>query len=193
MTLVFALHYLGIIILGGDFMKIIFDIFLSIFKIGAFTFGGGYAMLPFIQKEIVEKNNWISSTEFTDIIGISQMTPGPVAINSATFVGYKINGVIGSIVATFGVITTSFILVIIINRVLDKFKESKTVKSALLGMRPALIALIIYAFWDLAIDAYKDWKSIVITLIIAVVLWSKKVHPILVIVIAAILGLVLYI
>ena len=131
-------------------------------------------------------------TEFTDIIGISQMTPGPVAINSATFVGYKINGVI-VYSCYFGVITTSFILVIIINRVLDKFKESKTVKSALLGMRPALIALIIYAFWDLAIDAYKDWKSIVITLIIAVVLWSKKVHPILVIVIAAILGLVLYI
>ena len=171
-------------------MKLLIKLYLAFLKIGTFSFGGGYAMLPFIQKEIVEKNDWISSTEFTDIIGISQMTPGPVAINSATFVGYKINGVIGSIVATFGVITTSFILVIIINRVLDKFKESKTVKSALLGMRPALI---IYAFWDLAIDAYKDWKSIVITLIIAVVLWSKKVHPILVIVIAAILGLVLYI
>ena len=174
-------------------MKLLIKLYLAFLKIGTFSFGGGYAMLPFIQKEIVEKNDWISSTEFTDIIGISQMTPGPVAINSATFVGYKINGVIGSIVATFGVITTSFILVIIINRVLDKFKESKTVKSALLGMRPALIALIIYAFWDLAIDAYKDWKSIVITLIIAVILWSKKVHPILVIVIAAILGLVLYI
>ena len=177
----------------GIAMKLLIKLYLAFLKIGTFSFGGGYAMLPFIQKEIVEKNDWISSTEFTDIIGISQMTPGPVAINSATFVGYKINGVIGSIVATFGVITTSFILVIIINRVLDKFKESKTVKSALLGMRPALIALIIYAFWDLAIDAYKDWKSIVITLIIAVVLWSKKVHPILVIVIAAILGLVLYI
>ena len=148
----------------------------------------GFSKPTSIQEKVIPlvyKNN--------DIIGISQMTPGPVAINSATFVGYKINGVIGSIVATLGVITTSFILVIIINRVLDKFKESKIVKSALLGMRPALIALIIYAFWDLAVDAYKDWKSIVITLIIAVVLWSKKVHPILVIVIAAILGLVLYI
>ena len=162
-------------------------------KIGVFGFGGGYAMLPFIQKEIVEKNNWISGTEFTDIIGISQMTPGPVAINSATFVGYKISGVIGSIVATLGVITTSFILVVIINRILDKFKEFKMVQAALLGLKPALIALIIYAFWDLAIDAYKDWKSIFITVIIAVVLWSKKVHPILVIVIAAILGLVFYV
>ena len=172
-------------------MKLLVKLYLAFLKIGTFSFGGGYAMLPFIQKEIVEKNNWISSTEFTDIIGISQMTPGPVAINSATFVGYKISGVIGSIVATLGVITTSFILVVIINRILDKFKEFKMVQAALLGMKPALIALIIYAFWDLAIDAYKDWKSIFITVIIAVVLWSKKVHPILVI--AAILGLVFYV
>ena len=174
-------------------MKLLVKLYLAFLKIGTFSFGGGYAMLPFIQKEIVEKNNWIRSTEFTDIIGISQMTPGPVAINSATFVGYKISGVIGSIVATLGVITTSFILVVIINRILDKFKEFKMVQAALLGMKPALIALIIYAFWDLAIDAYKDWKSIFITVIIAVVLWSKKVHPILVIVIAAILGLVFYV
>ncbi|MFR2265873.1 chromate transporter [uncultured Clostridium sp.] len=174
-------------------MKLLVKLYLAFLKIGTFSFGGGYAMLPFIQKEIVEKNNWISSTEFTDIIGISQMTPGPVAINSATFVGYKISGVIGSIVATLGVITTSFILVVIINRILDKFKEFKMVQAALLGMKPALIALIIYAFWDLAIDAYKDWKSIFITVIIAVVLWSKKVHPILVIVIAAIFGLVFYV
>ena len=174
-------------------MKLLVKLYLAFLKIGTFSFGGGYAMLPFIQKEIVEKNNWISSTEFTDIIGISQMTPGPVAINSATFVGYKISGVIGSIVATLGVITTSFILVVIINRILDKLKEFKMVQAALLGMKPALIALIIYAFWDLAIDAYKDWKSIFITVIIAVVLWSKKVHPILVIVIAAILGLVFYV
>ena len=174
-------------------MKLLVKLYLAFLKIGTFSFGGGYAMLPFIQKEIVEKNNWISGTEFTDIIGISQMTPGPVAINSATFVGYKISGVIGSIVATLGVITTSFILVVIINRILDKFKEFKMVQAALLGMKPALIALIIYAFWDLAIDAYKDWKSIFITVIIAVVLWSKKVHPILVIVIAAIFGLVFYV
>ena len=112
----------------GIAMKLLIKLYLAFLKIGTFSFGGGYAMLPFIQKEIVEKNNWISSTEFTDIIGISQMTPGPVAINSATFVGYKISGVIGSIVATLGVITTSFILVIIINRILDKFKESKIVK-----------------------------------------------------------------
>ena len=174
-------------------MELLIRLYLAFLKIGTFSFGGGYAMLPFIQKEIVEKNNWISMSQLTDIIGISQMTPGPVAINSATFVGYKVGGVFGSIVATLGVITTSFILVTVINKLLDKFKESKVIKATLLGMRPILIALIIYAFFDLAKEAYIDIKSIIITLIIGVILLSKKVHPILVIVIAVILGLVFYV
>lgn len=174
-------------------MEILLKLFLAFLKIGTFSFGGGYAMLPFIQKEIVEKNKWISMSEFSDIIGISQMTPGPVAINSATFVGYKVSGVIGSIMATMGVVTTSFILITIINKVLDKFKESTVIKAALAGMRPVLIALIIYAFIDLAKESYKDLKSIIITLVIGAILFTNKVHPILVIVIAAILGLLFYI
>lgn len=173
-------------------MELLITLFIAFLKIGTFSFGGGYAMLPFIQKEIVESNTWISMSEFTDIIGISQMTPGPVAINSATFVGYKVGGIIGSIIATLGVITTSFILITIINKLLSNFKESKVVKAALLGMRPVLIALIIYAFIDLAKESYVDLKSIIITLIIGVILLSKKVHPILVIVIAAILGVFFY-
>ncbi|MBB6623534.1 chromate transporter [Clostridium gasigenes] len=174
-------------------MDIIFKLFFSFLKIGAFSFGGGYAMLPFIQREIVTTNNWISMPEFMDIIGISQMTPGPIAINSATFVGYKIQGVCGSLAATLGVITTSFILVSIISKVLAKFKNSVVVKSALLGMRPVLIALILSAFLGLAKESYLDFKSIVITIIIGGLLLTKKVHPILVIVIAGILGVIFYI
>lgn len=174
-------------------MDIIFKLFFSFFKIGAFSFGGGYAMLPFIQREIVTTNNWISMPEFMDVIGISQMTPGPIAINSATFVGYKIQGICGSLAATLGVITTSFILVSIISKVLAKFKNSVVVKSALLGMRPVLIALILSAFLELAKESYLDFKSIVITIIIGGLLLIKKIHPILVIVIAAILGVIFYI
>lgn len=173
-------------------MEILIKLYFVFLKIGTFSFGGGYAMLPFMQREIVENNYWISMSQFSDIIGISQMTPGPVAINSATFVGYKVGGVAGSVVATLGVITTSFILVTIINKILDKFKESITVKAMLAGMRPILIALIIYAFIDLAKESYVDLKSIIITIIIGIILVSKKVHPILVIVIAAILGLIFY-
>ena len=173
-------------------MDLLIKLFMSFLKIGAFSFGGGYAMLPFIQREIVDKHNWININEFMDIIGISQMTPGPIAINSATFVGYKLSGVIGSIMATLGVIFTSFILVSIISKMLEKFKESSVIKAALLGMRPVLIALIIKAFIDLAKESYLDLKSVIIASIIGLVLLSKKVHPILVIVISAIIGLVFY-
>lgn len=174
-------------------MELLIRLFIAFLKIGTFSFGGGYAMLPFIQNEIVDKNNWININEFMDIIGISQMTPGPIAINSATFVGYKLSGVLGSIMATLGVVFTSFILVSIINKMLEKFKESSIIKSALLGMRPVLIALIIKAFIDLAKESYLDLKSLIIATIIGLVLLSKKVHPIMVIVIAAIIGLIFYI
>ena len=173
-------------------MDLALKLFLALFKIGTFSFGGGYAMLPFIQREIVEKNKWIDVNEFMDIIGISQMTPGPVAINSATFVGYKIQGVFGSMAATLGVVTTSFILVSIISRTLTKFKDSNIIKAGLLGMRPVLIALILSAFLELAKESYIDIKSIIITLLVGALLLSKKIHPILIIVISAVLGIIFY-
>ena len=104
-------------------MSLIIKLFFTFLKIGTFSFGGGYAMIPFIQREIITNNNWISSSTFMDIIGISQMTPGPVAINSATFVGYKVSGVFGSMAATLGVVTMSFILVSIDSKAMNKFKE----------------------------------------------------------------------
>lgn len=173
-------------------MEILIKLFLTFLKIGTFSFGGGYAMLPFIQEEVVNKNAWLSINEFLDIIGISQMTPGPVAINTASFVGFKMAGIPGGIFATLGVVTMSFILVLIINKFLEKFKSSKAIKAALLAMRPVLIALIVKAFLDLAKESYVDLKSIVITTIIGIILLSKKGGPIFVIVIAAILGLVFY-
>mgnify|MGYP003200161621 FL=1 len=164
----------------------------TFFKIGLFSFGGGYAMIPFMQREIIEKHQWLSSSEFVDIIGISQMTPGPVSVNSATFVGYKVGGVVGSIFATLGITVISFILVSIASKAIDKFKESKYLKAALLGMRPVLIALIINAFISLAKDAYVDVKSIIITLIVGGCLFSKKIHPIVIIVLAGLLGIIFW-
>ena len=173
-------------------MELALKLFLAFLKIGTFSFGGGYAMLPFIQREIVQNNNWIDVNEFMDIIGISQMTPGPIAINSATFVGYKVLGVLGSIMATLGVVFTSVILISIISKMLEKFKESVVIKAALMGMRPVLIALIIKAFFDLAKESYLDLKSLIIAAIIGLVLLSKKVHPILVIVLAGVIGVLFY-
>ena len=173
-------------------MDILLKLLFTFFKIGLFSFGGGYAMIPFMQREIIEKHQWLSSSEFVDIIGISQMTPGPVSVNSATFVGYKVGGVVGSIFATLGITVTSFILVSIASKAIDKFKESKYLKAALLGMRPVLIALIINAFISLAKDAYVDVKSIIVTLIVGGCLFSKKIHPIVIIVLAGLLGIIFW-
>ena len=173
-------------------MPIIIKIFLSFLKIGAFSFGGGYAMLPLIQREIVNSHNWITYKEFIDIIGISQMTPGPIAINSATFVGFKVSGILGSISATLGVVTFSFILVSIANHYIVKFKESYILKAALTGMRPALIGLIISVFISLGRESYKDIKSVIIGFIILGLLLTNKLHPILVIMISGVLGIIFY-
>ncbi|MHC1721537.1 MAG: chromate transporter [Clostridiaceae bacterium] len=171
---------------------ILMKLFLAFLKIGAFGFGGGYAMLPLIEREIVTNNHWLSYREFIDIIAISQMTPGPIAINSATFVGYKMAGFAGSCAATIGVVAFSFIIVTIATHYVAKFKESKILKSVLLGMKPAMIGLIIAAFISLARESYLDVRSIIIGAIIGALLFSKKIHPILAIVLSGVLGLIFY-
>lgn len=173
-------------------MNLLLRLYLTFLKIGTFGFGGGYAILPLIQKEIVHNNHWLSKSEFMDIIGISQMTPGPVAINTATFVGFKTSGFWGSVVATLGFVTTSFILVSFANYFFTKFKTSKILEHALKGMRPALIGLIISVFLTISLDSYKDFNSIIIAIIIGLLLYKTKLHPILIIIIAAILGIVFY-
>ena len=176
-------------------MKLLVKLYLAFLKIGTFSFGGGYAMLPFIQKEIVEKNNWISSTEFTDIIGISQMTPGPVAINSATFVGNKIAGVGGALIATTGCILPSCIIVTSIAYVYLKNRENQVVQEVLQSLHPAVIAMIasagisilITAFWG---DGGKisvsniDWSMVVIFVISLFLLRKTCISPILVMILA---------
>ncbi|MEG1254791.1 chromate transporter [Clostridium sp.] len=171
---------------------LLLKLYLAFLKIGTFGFGGGYAMLPLIQKEIVNHNGWLSQADFIDIIGISQMTPGPIAINSATFVGYRTAGVLGSIVATLGVVTTSFILISFANYFFNKFKNSKVLANALKGMRPALVGLIISVFLSLSLESYRDLNSIIIAVIIGFLLYKTKIHPIIIIVIAALLGILFY-
>lgn len=175
-------------------MNTLFKIFFTFLKIGMFSFGGGLAMLPFIKKEIVDSNHWIDFSTFTDIIGIAQMTPGPIAINSATFVGFKVKSIYGSIFATLGVISFSFILVSIATHYIIKFKKSKILKSAILGMRPAVIGLISSAFIFLAKSSYsiKDIRSIFLGLIAALLLFKTKLHPIFIIVFSGILGIIVY-
>lgn len=127
-------------------------LFITFFKIGAFTFGGGYAMIPLIQKEVVDKKGWITDSDILDIIAIAESTPGPIAINSATFIGYKIAGVLGSFCATLGVVLPSFIIISLISLVLRQFSALKAVQYAFRGIRAGVLALIIKAL----ISMYKQ-------------------------------------
>ncbi len=128
----------------------IWQLFVSFFKIGLFTFGGGYAMLPLIQKETVEKHGWIEETDVTDIFAISQITPGVIAVNAATFIGYKVGGFLGSLFATLGVVLPSFIIICVIFLILTPFMENKWVSAALTGIKMGVILLLCISVVKLA-------------------------------------------
>ena len=124
-------------------------LFLTFLKIGAFTFGGGYAMIPLIQKEVCEKKKWLSDEDILDIIAIAESTPGPIAINAATFVGYRTCGFLGAAMATFGIVLPSFLIITIIAAVLKEFAELRAVQYAFFGIRAGVLALIVKALWSM--------------------------------------------
>lgn len=185
-------------------------LFYTFFKLGLFGFGGGYAMLSMIQGEVVVRYDWISSNEFTDIIAISQMTPGPIGINTATYVGYiaVVNnggpewlGILGSFIATLALVLPSFILMFTISRLLIKYKSHPVVESVFSGLRPTVVGLLASAalllmtkenFGDYSSDTYTFVASIVIFAISFVAILKFKVHPILMIVVSGIAGYFLY-
>ena len=138
------------------------DLFLTFMKIGTFTFGGGYAMIPLIQTEVCTNKKWLEEKELSDIVAISESTPGPIAINAATFVGYHINGFIGACAATIGVVLPSLLIISIISFILDEFKSFRSVQYAFMGIRAAVLALILKALWMM----FKSAKKKVITYII---------------------------
>ena len=163
-------------------------------KIGIFGFGGGYAMLSLIQHEVVEKNQWLTSQEFTDIVAISQMTPGPIGINSATYIGYTATGSIwGSVIATFAVCFPSFLLVLFISYFFNKFKNNKYVEAAFTGLRPMTVGLIGAASLLLMNEEnFIDWKSLLIFAGAFLLSWKYKTHPILIICLAGLIGILIY-
>lgn len=169
------------------------QLFYSYLKIGFFGFGGGYAMLSLIQNEVVVNHDWISNSEFADIVAISQMTPGPIAINSATYVGYVVTGdVWGSLIATFAVCLPPLTLMLLITRFYMVLKDNLYVKSAMRGMQPMVIAMIAAAAVILItpetfIDA-ASWIIMGVTLIASI----KKVNPILLIVLSGVAGFLIY-
>ena len=184
-------------------------LFVTFFKIGLFSFGGGYGMLSVIQGEVVTRYGWLSMAEFTDIVAISQMTPGPIGINSATYVGYTAMNnaygsvplaVIGSLTASFAVMLPSLVLMLIISRYLMKYSNSRGVNAVFRVLRPAVVGLIASAalllmssenYGSFSDEPLRFVVSVLIT-IAAFVAMRRKVSPILILVVSAIFGAVFY-
>ncbi len=186
---------------------IFLKLFLTFFKIGAFTFGGGYAMLPFIEEEVLS-NNWMSEQEIIDYIAVSESTPGPFAINMATAVGssqgmaYGVLGrIFGAFCATLGVVLPSFVIILIVAKIYEKFKTSRIVAGCMTGLKPAVVGFIAAAalgiaatvfipqgFGKLSFNAPELYVSAVI-FIGALIASFKKVHPIIVIIASAVIGI----
>ena len=178
------------------------QLFYTFFKIGLFGFGGGYAMLSMIQGEVVTRYDWVSTQEFTDIVAISQSTPGPIGINAATYVGFTATGSIwGSVIATFAVVLPSFILMLTISKFFLKYQKHPVVESIFAGLRPAVVGLLASAalvlmnvenFGSPTEDTYTFVISIIIFLIAFIGTRKYKANPILMIIACGIAGLLLY-
>lgn len=135
---------------------IFLELFLAFFRIGLFSFGGGYAAVPLIQSEIVDGHKWLEMSQFADLITIAEMTPGPIAVNSATFVGQQIAGLPGAIVCTLGCIMPSFLIVLLLSWLYMKYRSLKTIQGVLTGLRPAIVAMIASAALSLLLLALFD-------------------------------------
>ena len=183
-------------------------LFLTFFKIGAFTFGGGYAMLPFIQQEVLN-HRWVAEADLINFIAVSESTPGPFAINMATYIGSQVGGdygfwgsIFGSVCATLGVVMPSFIVILIVARFYEKYKQSRIVKGCMSGLKPAVVGLISAAILSvvaevlfpagLTIAALGDpamYVSLGIFALTVTLAFWKKVHPIWLILLSAVLGI----
>jgi len=173
----------------NDRIKISWQLFVIFFKIGAFTFGGGYAMIPLIQKETVENHHLIKDSDILDIVAIAESTPGPIAINSATFIGYQAAGVLGSLAATLGVVIPSFVVILVIAFFLRQFIDYNLVRYAFAGIRAGVVALVVKAFVSMYKQCPKGWLSYIIAFAAFLLSVLTDISVIFIILGAALIGL----
>ncbi len=170
-------------------IKTIILLFSSFIRIGTFTFGGGYAMIPLIQKEVVEKRKWITDEEILEIIAIAESTPGPIAVNAATFIGYKTAGFFGALGATMGVVLPSFLIIIAVSFVIRQFESLKVVKYAFEGIRAGVLALIFKALVSMYKQCPRNKISYIIAALAFLCVAFLGINVLVVIIICAVIGL----
>ena len=165
------------------------ELFFVFFKLGAFTFGGGYAMVPLIRNEVVAKKQWLEDNEFMDTLALAQSAPGPIALNTALFVGNRRLGFSGSLFSGLGVILPSFFIILFIAIALAQFKDNTVMDSVFRGIRPAVVALIAASLFGLGKSAGISLKNIWIPISVVLAVWWLQISPIYIIVVAILLGI----
>lgn len=166
------------------------DMFLTFLKIGAFTFGGGFAMIPIIEKEVVENKKWIKDEDFIDTISIAQSSPGPIAVNASILVGYKIDGFKGALICTFGTILPSFLIILLIALFFTDVKNNPIFEKVFLGIRPVVVALIFSAVYKLITKARLGYKDLVIAIIVMLTIVLFNITPIYIILVGVLLRMI---
>lgn len=164
-------------------------LFLTFFKIGAFTFGGGYAMIPLIQKEVVDNHKWVTADDILEVIAIAESTPGPIAVNAATFVGYKFGGFWGAFSATLGVVLPSFLIIALLSSLISRFQDYKVVQYAFYGIRAGVLALIVKAMINMYRKCPKSPVSYFIFVFSFVMVALLNIKAIYVLIACALIGL----
>jgi chromate transporter len=167
-------------------------LFLVFLKIGAFSFGGGYAVLSLIQKEVIESNGWISPKDFIDIVAIAEMTPGPIAVNSSTFVGFKVGAIAGSAVATLAVVLIPITITLLVSVYYNKFKHLDQINWVIRGIRPAVLGLIAAACIKIGKVSIIDFKGAIIALLVFAGVYKLKINPIIALLLSGVLGVIFY-
>lgn len=169
-------------------LRILFDLYITFFKVGSVTFGGGYAMLPILERELVDKKHWVTYDDLLDYYAVSQVTPGVIAVNVSTFVGYKLGKIRGGICATLGVVTPSIIIITIIAMFVSNFQDIEIVRKALRGINVGVAALLTYAVVNFAKKSIKKWWGIIFYVLSFSAIYFLKVPSVAVIVVSAALG-----
>ncbi len=172
-------------------MKLLFQIFLTFFKLSPITFGGGYAMIPVIQREVVEEKRWLEEEEVTDLFALAGSIPGAIAINAATFIGYRIAGITGAIAATIGVMIPTFFIVVALSIFYVFFSGHPKVEAAFEGIRPAVVALIVFAAFKMRKSAVVDKTTFAVAAAAFMLLLFFRFHPVFVIALGAVSGILL--
>ena len=173
-------------------MKKYLEIFLTFFKIGAFTLGGGYAMVPLIEKEVVENKSWISKDEFIDMLTLAQSSPGPIAVNVAVFIGYKVGGFVGCLFTVLGSILPSFLIILGIASVFTNFQKQPLVKKAFLGIRPAIVSLIAVPVINMIKQSKSPKTYIPIVILVSFLVYVLKITPIIIIIASGLIGIIYF-